>query len=252
MSDTSFRDYFSTGSADYRDYRPGYPLALYKYLAAISPARQLAWDCATGTGQAARVLGRFFDRVIASDASAAQISQAQAADNVSYRVMPAEHTDLASASIDLISVAQALHWFNREDFFAEARRVLKPGGILAAWSYNLLTIEADIDNLINHLYGDTLRDYWPPERRMIENGYRDMDFPLAREQAPEFSMLADWTLDQLLGYLHTWSATRACIEAGEADPVAEIADRLRQHWGDSQQTRRVSWPLTLIICRNNN
>jgi SAM-dependent methyltransferase len=252
MNDASFRDYFSTGSANYRDYRPGYPQDLFEHLAAISPARQLAWDCATGTGQAAVMLGRYFDQVIASDASAAQISQALAADNVNYRVMPAEHTDLASASIDLVSVAQALHWFNRGDFFAEVRRVLKPGGILAAWSYNLLTIEPEIDTLVNQLYGDILHDYWPAERRLIENGYRDIDFPLAREQAPEFSMQADWSLPQLLGYLHTWSATRACIEAGKANPLAAMADRLQQCWGEEQRTRRVSWPLTLIICRNNN
>jgi len=252
MRKLSFKDHFSEASDDYRQYRPDYPSALYDYLATIAPSRHRAWDCATGTGQAAAMLGQHFAQVIASDASASQIQQARPAHNVTYRVMPAEHTDLATASIDLICVAQALHWFKLDSFFEEAKRVLRPGGILAVWCYQLLSIDVEIDNIINQLYGDTLDEFWPAERRMIESGYRHINFPFKRETSPAFNMQASWNLHQLLGYLSTWSASRACIRAGHEDPVAAIAEQLQQHWRNAQQCRPVSWPLSLIICRKNN
>ena len=242
-----FKDHFSTGSTHYRQFRPGYPDELFSYLAQRSTGNQLAWDCATGSGQAAVALARHYDKVIASDASTQQITHATTGANVEYRVMPAEQTDLADASVDLITVAQALHWFDHDAFFNEVSRVIKPGGILAIWSYQLLNVQQDIDNIINQLYFDTLKNYWPPEREQVESGYADITFPWPRQSTPEFNMRADWTLQQMIGYLGTWSATRAYRQDRQHDPLIELYDRLLPLWGDARQTKSVRWPLRLHL-----
>ena len=248
----NFKDHFSSQADHYRVYRPGYPGALYSHIAQQAESHRLAWDCATGNGQAAVMLTPFFDRVVASDASDAQIQQAIDNEHIEYRVMPAEHTDLADTSVDLISVAQALHWFDIAAFFREARRVLKPGGVLAVWCYQNLSVEPEIDAIINLLYADTLADYWPAERKLVENAYHDIMFPFSQMQPVRFSMRADWTLTQLLGYLDTWSATRAFARATGKDPVAALADPLRRYWGAGGQIRQVTWPVILRLGRHNN
>ena len=251
MHKTPFKDHFSRQSADYKAYRPAYPHQLFDYLASISPARQLAWDCATGSGQAAVLLARHFHRVIASDASAHQLKHSIASENIEYRVMSAEHSELESQSTDLITVAQALHWFDIDRFFQEALRVLKPGGILAVWCYNLLRINEDIDALVDQLYGEVLHDYWPAERSMVEAGYADVNFPLQRLQPPRFCMQAEWSIAQFLGYLRTWSACQAYYQAKKHDPVTLIEDALRLAWGDPQQSRQPNWPLSVIVGKSN-
>ena len=243
---SGFKDHFSGHAALYRAHRPRYPDELFQWLANQAPGRALAWDCATGNGQAAVALAGHFDLVVASDASTSQIAAAEAASNVSYQVAGAEHSGLSEHSVDLISVAQAAHWFDLPAFYAEVRRVLKPGGVLALWCYGLAGISPDADAVVSDFYHHTVGPYWPPERRHIETGYHDLDFPFSELQAPALQMRAEWSLQQLLGYLASWSATRRCVSTTGTDPIDRLATELAAAWGD-QALREVKWPLALRI-----
>lgn len=239
---SGFKDHFSGHAALYRQSRPRYPDSLYDWLAAQAPTRTCAWDCATGNGQAAVALARHFDQVIATDASAEQIAQAEVADKVHYRVASAEHSGLPDHSADLVTVAQAAHWFNLADFYAEVRRVARPGGVLALWCYGLTRITPAIDAVVDHYYRDIVGPWWPPERQHIESAYGDLPFPFAPLQVPDFRMQADWTLEQLLAYLASWSATRRCAAATGNDPILALAPLLGAAWGEAAQ-HAVTWPL---------
>ncbi len=244
-----FKDYFSDASDAYRQFRPRYPEAMIAYLADIAPSRSLAWDCATGSGQAACLLARHFDTVIATDASAKQIKSATAADGVDYRVERAETSSLDARSVDLVTVAQALHWFDLPAFEQEVRRVGKPGAVLAAWTYPLLRSTPAIDAVIEHLYDGILGEYWTAERRMVQQGYHSVRLSYDTLEPPAFAMEDDWSLDRLLGYLSTWSAKR-CYQARHGrDPVALVADDLAKAWGDRRSSVRVSWALALKLWR---
>jgi SAM-dependent methyltransferase len=223
---------------------------LFEYLGSIAPTRQLAWDCGTGNGQAAVGLASVFDRVIATDASEKQIANAQSHEIVEYRVAPAENSGIGSETIDLILVAQALHWFDLDRFYAEARRVLKPDGVLAASAYNLLHIEPAIDEVVNRYYYEVVGSFWPPERMLVEQ-FADLPFPFQEIDPPKFEMTASWDLAHLVGYLRTWSSTQRFIAAKGGDPVKEIGDELGSAWGTPERTRNVSWPLTLRIGVND-
>lgn len=240
-----FKDHFSGHSMLYSRYRPTYPAALYRFLAEASPSRTLAWDCATGSGQAALGLAAHFERVIATDASAAQLKQAVPHQRVDYLVAPAERAPLGADSADLVTVAQALHWFDLDGFYREVRRVLKPGGVLAVWSYNLLECERAIDEVLSAFYAETVDPWWPPERVHIEQGYRDLPFPFIEEKNPAFAMQAEWSLPQLLGYLRTWSAVQRYQAERGSDPVTLIEPELAALWGDPEQRRTIRWPLSL-------
>lgn len=244
----AFSDHFSSIAATYAGFRPRYPAALFAWLAAQAPADGLAWDCATGNGQAAGDLAAHFKRVIATDASPAQIAAALPSPRVQYRVAPAEASGVPAAAVDLITVAQALHWFDLERFYAEAHRVLKPGGVLAVWSYGMLVtdlaaVNAGVDFFYRHIIGP----YWPPERVHVERGYRDLPFPFREMSAPVFTMESAWTLPELLGYLRSWSATCRYSAAQGRDPVDTLADELAPLWGPSQRRRRVQWPLSMRV-----
>ena len=245
-ADTSFKDHFSKQAAGYAKFRPRYPQKLFDYLGRIAPSRQLAWDCGTGNGQAAVGLASVFDHVIATDASEKQIANARSRKLVDYRVAPAENSGIESETLDLIMVAQALHWFDLSRFYAEARRVLKPDGILAASAYNLLRVEPVIDEVVNRYYYEVVGPFWPAERKLVEQ-FADLPFPFREIGPPKFEMTAQWNLDHLLGYLQTWSSTQRFIAAKGTDPLEQIIDELRTAWGDSQQTRNVTWPLVLRI-----
>ena len=241
-----FKDHFSKQASDYAKFRPRYPHELFTYLGSIAPSRQVAWDCGTGNGQAAVALASVFDHVIATDASEKQISNAQPHDRVEYRVASAENSGMKSGTIDLIVVAQALHWFDLDRFYAEAQRILKPEGVLAASAYNLLRIEPAIDEVVNRYYYEVVGPFWAPERKLFEN-FADLPFPFQEIAPPKFEMKAQWNLDHLLGYLGTWSATQRFIAATGADPLKEISDQLHNAWGPPEQVRKAVGPLTLRI-----
>ena len=243
---TEFKDHFS-GHADlYREARPTYPEALFDWLATQTPDRALVWDCGCGNGQASIALARRFDRVVATDPSANQVADAEPSANVDYRVEPAEHSSLADASASLVTVAQALHWFDHAAFYAEVRRVLKPGGIVAAWAYSdCHTGDVAIDAVKDRLYVDLTGSYWPPERVHVDAGYRTLPFPFVEISAPPFSMIASWNVDQLLAYFRSWSATQRYIRAKGEDPVAMIEKDLRTAWGNPTQMRDVHWQFHL-------
>lgn len=248
----NFKDHFSRLSTAYSEYRPTYPPALFDYLAGLCAARGRAWDCACGNGQATLPLARHFDSVIATDASAQQIAAAAPSEKVSYRVARADDSGLASESVDLVTVAQALHWFDLDSFYREVRRVLKPSGVLAVWTYGGLHLDDQrTEDLIQEFYHDIVGPYWPPERAIVENGYRDLAFPFTELRPPMFNMEADWELDRLLGYLRTWSATSRYVDDRRIDPVIALAERLAGPWGDPARVRKVTWPLAIRVGRRD-
>ncbi len=245
-SGPSFKDHFSAQSAGYARHRPHYPDALFAYLADLAGCR-LAWDCATGNGQAAIALAKHFERVVATDASQAQIDAAIPHPAVRYRVATAEASGLENDTADLVTVGQALHWFDTARFFAEASRVLVAGGILAAWCYELCNVSPACDSAVERLYTAIVGPFWPKERRLIEERYAGIEFPGVELAAPSFEMTAQWTADDMLGYLRTWSACQRYRREHGEDPVERIEEELRRAWGSSR--RAVRWPLTVRVAR---
>jgi SAM-dependent methyltransferase len=241
----TFKDHFSEQATDYAKHRPNYPQELFAYVTSLAISREYAWDCATGNGQAAVGLAEFFEQVIATDASAKQILSAEQNARVQYRVAPAETSGLSSGSMDLITVAQALHWFDLDAFYMEAKRVLKPQGVLAVWCYNLLEIAPEVDAIVNRFYHETVAPYGPPELKIIEDRYQTILFPFDELPSPVLAMEAHWSLAQLVGYLRTWSATQAFIAANGADPIESIISDLSAAWRNPNWQRLVSWPLTI-------
>lgn len=242
-----FKNYFSDNSADYHQFRPKYPVPLFAYLASLCPCHEKAWDCATGTGQSALYLSDCFAQVIATDASERQIENAVKKGNIIYRVAVAEDSRIESASIDLITVAQALHWFDLETFAKEAGRVLKDAGIIAVWTYNLLSVQNGVDEIINRLYRSTLDGFWPKERKAVENAYAGIQLPFHAIRAPVFQMSAKWNLSQLSGYLCTWSAVKQYQKQYGINPVEDVSNEILKLWGKAEQPRLVTWPLCLKL-----
>jgi SAM-dependent methyltransferase len=247
LDEIQFKDHFSALAAGYGRFRPDYSSDLFDYLSSLTPEHKLAWDCATGTGQAALCLADRFDMVIATDASPQQIGQASKHPGVEYRVAAAESSGLEDGSVDLITVAQALHWFDIQQFMQEAKRVLNSRGVIAVWTYNLFRVTPEIDTVIDNLYWNILDGYWAPERKMVESGYADLDMPFQEVALPRFDMSANWSLPQLLGYLETWSAIGKYREIEELDPLVETAANLQQVWGDVAAEKEISWPLSVRV-----
>jgi len=247
-----FEDHFSGHSEKYAQSRPRYPDEIYAYLAAIAPATSLAWDCGTGSGQAALGLAQHFDKVYATDASADQISHAYRHEKVDYQTEPAEHVSLSDSSVDLVTVAVAIHWFNFDEFYREVKRVLKPGGILAAWTYSLTEISPAIDVLIQHYYGEILKGYWPERIHYLEEKYETLPFPFEEIIPPVFTMEIRWNLTQFAGFLDSWSATQRYKTQMGQHPLEMIWDSLVDAWGGEKETRLVRWPLYFRIGRNGS
>jgi SAM-dependent methyltransferase len=243
----NYKDFFSGHSTDYARFRPRYPRELFEYLASISPSRALAWDCATGNGQAAVALAEVFDQVIATDASAEQLSSATPHPRIEYRNVTAEDSGLPDGSVDLLTIAQAMHWFEFEPFFAEVRRVLKPGGVIAAWTYNVMFVSPEIDEIVRRFYKERIGTYWPPDRKLVEDDYRTIPFDFEELPPPDVRMRVNWSLMDLLGYIRTWSATQRFITDRGFNPVEELAEQLSAEWGRPEVEREVTWPLKMRI-----
>ena len=250
----AFADHFSKQANAYAAFRPSYPDALGAYLSSLvptqGPAPTQVWDCGTGSGQAATMLARHFDRVVATDASAAQISKADACERVEYGVAPAEASGLPDRSCDLITVAQAAHWFDLPPFYAEARRVLKPGGVIAVWCYALVESgHTDLDAALLHLQCERLGKYWPSGRELVEDHYQSLPFPFPPVEAPLFQMTAQWSPPDLLGFLGSWSAVARCRDFERKDPLKPFAAELTSVWPQGRPTLEVKWPLYMRVGR---
>jgi ubiquinone/menaquinone biosynthesis C-methylase UbiE len=242
------KDLFSEHSKLYSQFRPTYPKELYEFIFSHVNEFDTAWDCGTGNGQSARVLSATFKKVLATDISANQIEQAYKAENIYYSVC-GERTPFAETSFDLITVAQAIHWFNREDFYEEVNRVAKPNAILAVWGYSLLTIKSEIDLHLQDFYKNIVGTYWDKERNLIDEQYKSILFPFEEIATPAFKFSFDWTLEQLAGYLTTWSAVRKYIQVNGINPVENLIERITPLWeGDS---KRITFPLFVRLGRVN-
>ena len=246
----TFADHFAARAALYRAHRPSYPPALFAYLAGVAAGHDLAWDCGTGSGQAAVGLAEHFGRVVATDASSAQLAHAEPHERVEYRVAPAESSGLPAASVDLVTVAQALHWFDRGAFYAEARRVMRPGGALAVWTYDELELDDPaLDAAVRRYSHETVGAYWPAGRELVRDRYRTIDFPFAELPAPTFTMERRWTLAELAGYLASWSATARFAAAEGRDPIPAVEAELAARWGPPHDRRLVRWELAVRVGR---
>jgi SAM-dependent methyltransferase len=250
LSKLPFRDHFSEVAPDYATFRPRYPAALFDFLAELAPARALAWDAACGNGQATVDLAERFEKVIGTDASAPQIEQAPPHARIEWRVARAERSGIASGTIDLVTMAQALHWVDIPAFFREARRVTKEQGVVAVWSYgSIRSSDERVDALVKQYSQETVGPCWPPQRRLVEEGYRSLEFPFEEIDTPAFVMRERWTLDQLVGYIRTWSATIRYIERHQTDPAVELAAQLAKVWGNGEHVMDVEWPLAVRVGR---
>ncbi len=249
MRSDGFEDHFSEVAESYARYRPTYPASLFAWLASCCRRHDAAWDCGTGTGQAAVGLAAHFDRVFATDPSDRQIANALTHPKVAYSVAPAEASGLPDASVDLVTVAVALHWFDLDLFYPEVRRVARPGAVLAAWCYTRASITPVIDGVIEGFYAGVVGPYWPMERRVVEGGYANLPFPFPEIEAPATAISVDWDLAHLVGYLRTWSATQRAARAMGTDPIEQVMPGLRAAWGDPARVRAVRWPLGMRVGR---
>ena len=247
MSNTQL---FSSVASEYARFRPGYPEELFDWLAQIAPAKDAAWDCGCGSGQASVPLAGRFARVFATDPSAQQIAAARQHPRVTYSVGAAESSALPAASVDLVTVAQALHWFDVEAFYAEARRVARPGAVLAVWNYPRPEfVDPELDRHFLGFYRDVVGPYWPPERRHVEANYSTLPFPFEELPSPPFALRLRWNLEQVLGYVSSWSASSRYREALRSDPVPLLRESLAPAWPGAGEEVDVRMPIGLRAAR---
>lgn len=249
MTESRFSDHFSKDSGKYRQFRPRYPAELFAYVVDLAPGRALAWDCATGNGQAALSVAEYFDHVIATDASAEQLAHATPHDKVEYRQALAHDSGIEANSVDLLTIAAALHWFAKDEFYAEVRRVLRPGGVIAAWSYGArIEVDPKVDEAILRFGAEVLGPYWPPEFAYNVTGYKDLPFPFDEIAPPKIDVKMDCTVEDLINKVRTWSGYAGYVDKNGREPLEELESRLRPAWGDVER-RRVNWPLHFKIGR---
>ena len=242
-------DLFATQAETYRAARPAYPDTLFQQLADLSPQRRLAWDCGAGSGQATLGLSRHFATVLATDRSLPQLRRLPAHTGIIVAQARAEQAPLSNDGADVITVAQALHWFPLTAFYREVARVLRPGGLLAVWSYGRIQVSPGVDRLVAELHDARLGRWWDDARIHVETGYRDLPFPYPLLSSTAFPdrLDADWTVDRMLAYLESWSALQTCRRETGEDPLLSLEPALRQAWGAGR--RRVWWPLTVRVGR---
>ncbi|MEO7308238.1 MAG: class I SAM-dependent methyltransferase [Ferruginibacter sp.] len=240
------KDNFSTRASAYAQFRPNYPVELVEYIVSFVKERELAWDCGTGNGQSAKLLSHYFRKVFATDISKKQLENAHREPNIFYAEEPAEKTSLAARSVDLITVAQAIHWFNFQSFYAEVNRVAKPGAVIAVWVYTLLQISEEIDAIIAEYHYETLKYFWDPERKYVDDDYAGIPFPFPEIKTRSFSIAVSWSQEELQGYLNTWSALQKFMKVHSFDPVNDVMNKIKPHWGNSAK-RKVIFPIHLKL-----
>ena len=244
------KDLFSKQAKIYKHYRPKYPQELYEEILRVTEKRDTCWDCGTGNGQVAIELSKHFKKVYATDISERQINYAEPKENINYLCERAEKTSFTNNQFDLITVAQAVHWFDFDEFNKEATRVLKEGGIISIWGYGLLRIEQSIDRLIDKLYKELRGSYWDPERRHIENEYESVKFDFEEIKIKkELLMEVSWTKEELTGYLNSWSSVQNYISIKGENPVSLIMKEIEKSWKDNNK-KQVVFPVFMKVGRN--
>lgn len=243
-----FEDHFSEQAREYARSRPQYPSELFAWLASVAPGRRLAWDCGTGNGQAALGLAVHFERVVATDPSRDQLKLAVPHERIEYRLERAEEVLLEAGSVDLVTAAVAAHWFDLGNFYETVRRAAVPGGVIAVWTYHLPVIAPAVDLVLGHYFSDVLAGFWPARIRYVDERYRTLPFPFGELTPPGFEMHTIWSMDQVTGFLYSWSATQRYLRERGENPLERIGPALREAWGD-RATREVTWPLHLRVGR---
>jgi len=240
------KDNFSLQSDHYAKFRPTYPSDLFAYLNTVVPSKQNAWDCGTGNGQVAYDLAKIFENVFATDISKSQIDNALLHDNITYSVQPAENTDFEDKMFDFIIVAQAIHWFDFEQFYAEVRRTAKENALICIAGYGRISISAEIDKIITNFYTHIIGMYWDKERKYIDERYETIPFPFDEIQTPKFENRHQWTVEHLIGYLNTWSAVKHFIKQNGYNPIDELQSEIEHHWNNGE-VKEITFPLLLRI-----
>jgi SAM-dependent methyltransferase len=246
---TNFTDPFARLSSGYAKYRPRYPERLFAHLSSLVPRHERAWDCATGNGQAALGLARYFRQVVATDPSAGQIAHALPHERVIYGVASAEKVDIESGSVDLVTVAQALHWFAHDGFYSEVRRVLTREGVFAAWGYSFIRAPEPVQSVLEEFHEQVIKPLWLPENRLSDEGFESLPFPFEEFGSPPITMEALWDLNHLVGFLGTWTVVQRYREASGVDVLEPLLDKLRIAWGDTERSLRFIWPIKLRVGR---
>lgn len=234
-------------AAQYARGRPRYPGELFGWLASLVQGHALAWDCGTGNGQAAAGLAEHFQRIVATDLSAEQIRHAPPHPRIHYRVAPAESSELEPKSVDLVTAASAAHWFDLPAFAAEVRRVTRPGSVLAVWTY--------APGMVMPPFHDVFRQFWDRMKpwfagaNLVDRGYRDLVLPGEPLPPPGFEVRSDWTLDQVLDFVRSWSAFDAYRRETGDDPIPALAAELTPIFGDPARPLPFRMPLHLRVQR---
>jgi len=240
------KDNFSKQAVNYAKYRPNYPDSLYQEILKTVDRFDKAWDVGTGNGQVAQTLSLYFKEVFATDISEKQIQQAVKKVNIQYTIAPAEHTLFPNDHFNLITVAQAIHWFKFDDFYSEVKRVAKPDATIAVWGYGLLNISKEIDAYIEAFYSKTIGPYWDSERKLIDDAYTTIPFPFEIIPTPSFEMEYQWNLSDLEGYLNTWSSVQHYISQNGTNPVPVLINKLAALWRE-EELKKVTFPIFLKL-----
>ncbi len=246
---TNFKDHFSQFSKTYANGRLRYPPELFSYLSSLTTEHELAWDCGTGNGQAAIGLKENYKKIVATDPSVQQIEHCTPEPRITYLVEPAERSSLTDGSVDIVTVGVALHWFNFELFYPEVKRVLKKGGIIAAWAYFLPAISVEIDLILKVFTEGALSSFWKPQIKFIHDEYKTIPFPFEEIKTPDFVIKKRMSLNKFIEHMYTWSAVQFYIKDKNKDPVELIYTELLAAWGSAKKEKEIIWKMPLRVGR---